>query len=163
MYWFFSDSLAIIGPCFVIQSYRGRWKWKWNSLSRVRLFVTPWTVQSMEFSRPAFPFPSRSSPPRNCTGCPALQADSLPTELWGKPVVVIRNAHKYSHMPPPRCKVKLSFPSSLRLSTASWLGLANKKVCRNDDCHFQKHDCQCDARQRPLLSAMRTGEAYAEI
>ena len=26
--------------------------WKWKSLSRVRLFVTPWTIQSMEFSRP---------------------------------------------------------------------------------------------------------------
>ena len=36
---------------------------KWKLLSHVRLFVTPWTVQSMEFSRPAswsgwpFPFP----------------------------------------------------------------------------------------------------------
>ena len=27
-------------------------KWKWKSLSRVQLFVTPWTIQSMEFSRP---------------------------------------------------------------------------------------------------------------
>ena len=27
---------------------------KWKSLSRVRLFVTPWTVQSMEFSRPEY-------------------------------------------------------------------------------------------------------------
>ena len=26
-------------------------KWKWKSLSHVRLFVTPWTTQSMEFSR----------------------------------------------------------------------------------------------------------------
>ena len=25
---------------------------KWKSLSRVRLFATPWTIQSMEFSRP---------------------------------------------------------------------------------------------------------------
>ena len=35
---------------------------KWKSLSRVRLFVTPWTLQSMEFSRPEYwdgwPFPS---------------------------------------------------------------------------------------------------------
>ena len=29
-------------------------KWKWKVLSRVQLFVTPWTVQSMEFSRPAY-------------------------------------------------------------------------------------------------------------
>ena len=27
-------------------------KWKWRPLSRVRLFATPWTIQSMEFSRP---------------------------------------------------------------------------------------------------------------
>ena len=28
--------------------------WKWNLLSYVRLFVTPWTIQSMEFSRPEY-------------------------------------------------------------------------------------------------------------
>ena len=29
-------------------------KWKWKSLSRVWLFATPWTIQSMEFSRPEY-------------------------------------------------------------------------------------------------------------
>ena len=29
-------------------------KWKWKLLSRVRLFATPWTVQSVEFSRPEY-------------------------------------------------------------------------------------------------------------
>ena len=29
-------------------------EWKWKSLSRVRLFGTPWTIQSMEFSRPEY-------------------------------------------------------------------------------------------------------------
>ena len=33
-----------------------KWKWKW--LSHVQLFVTPWTIQSMEFSRPESTFPS---------------------------------------------------------------------------------------------------------
>ena len=28
--------------------------WKWKSLTCVRLFVTPWTIQSMEFSRPKY-------------------------------------------------------------------------------------------------------------
>ena len=36
------------------------WKWKW--LSHAWLFVTPWTIQSVEFSRPEYwsryPFPS---------------------------------------------------------------------------------------------------------
>ena len=27
---------------------------KWKSLSRVQLFVTPWTARSMEFSRPEY-------------------------------------------------------------------------------------------------------------
>ena len=48
-------------------------EWKWKSLNRVWLFVTPWTIQSMEFSRPAYwsgqPFPSsrRSSQHRDWT------------------------------------------------------------------------------------------------
>ena len=29
-------------------------KWKWMSLSHVRLFATPWTIESMEFSRPEY-------------------------------------------------------------------------------------------------------------
>ena len=43
---------------------------KWKSLNHVRLFATPWTIQSMEFSRPewvAFPFSRGSSQPRNWT------------------------------------------------------------------------------------------------
>ena len=65
--------------------------WKWKSLSRVQLFATPWTTQSMEFSRPEYwsgePFPSPGDlpnpgiKPRSLT----LQADSLPAEPPGKP------------------------------------------------------------------------------
>ena len=65
--------------------------WKWSSLSRVWLFVTPWTIQSMGFSRPEYwsgqPFPSPGNlcdpglEPRS----PALQAYSLPPEPQGKP------------------------------------------------------------------------------
>ena len=53
---------------------------KWKLLSRVRLFVTPWTVQSMEFSRPEYwsgqPFPSPGDlpNPRIEPRCSALQA-----------------------------------------------------------------------------------------
>ena len=72
-------------------------KWKW-SLSRVRLFATPWTVAyqaplSMELSPRilewiAISF-SRGSPwlrikPMSPES-PALQADSLPAEPQGKP------------------------------------------------------------------------------
>ena len=55
----------------------------------VRLFVTPRTIQSMEFSRilewVAFPFSRGWSQPRDGTQVSALQVDSLPAEPQGKP------------------------------------------------------------------------------
>ena len=67
-----------------------------KSLSRVRLFVTPWTVAyqalpSMEFSRQeywsGFPFPSPGdlSNPGIEPWSPALQADALSSEPPGRP------------------------------------------------------------------------------
>ena len=66
-------------------------KEKWKSLSRVRLFVAPWTIQSTEFSRPeywsGYPFPSPGGLPNPGIepSSPALQMDSLPAESQGKP------------------------------------------------------------------------------
>ena len=66
-------------------------KWKWKLLSCVWLFVTPWTIQSMEFSRPeywsGYPFPSPGDLPSLGIELrsPALQVDSLPAEPQGKP------------------------------------------------------------------------------
>ena len=68
---------------------------KVKSLSRVRLFVTPWTVAyqappSMEFSRQEywsglpFPSPGHLPNPRIEPGSLALQADALPSEPPGK-------------------------------------------------------------------------------
>ena len=68
-----------------------------ESLSCIRLFVTPWTVAcqaplSMGFSRQEFqsglPFPSPGDRPDSGIEpkSPALQVDSLPTELQGKPL-----------------------------------------------------------------------------
>ena len=67
---------------------------KVKSLSRVRLFATPWTVAyqappSMGFSRQEcwsglpFPFPGDLPDPRIESGSPALQADALPSEPPG--------------------------------------------------------------------------------
>ena len=67
-----------------------------NSLSRVRLFATPWTVayeasQSMGFSRQecwsglSFPSPGDLPNPGNEPGSPALRAEALPSEPPGKP------------------------------------------------------------------------------
>jgi len=62
----------------------------WKVFSVVQLFVTPWAIQSMEFSRPeywnGYPFlsagylPNPGIEPRS----PALWADSLPAEPQGK-------------------------------------------------------------------------------
>ena len=60
-------------------------------LSRVRLFATPQTAQSMEFSRPGYcsgqPFPSPGDLPNPGIEprAPTLQADSFPAEPPGKP------------------------------------------------------------------------------
>ena len=60
-------------------------------LSRVQLFVTPWTIQSMEFSRPeywswyTFPSPGNLSNPGIKPRSPALQVDSLPVEHQRSP------------------------------------------------------------------------------
>ena len=66
-----------------------------KSLSRARLFATPWTVAyqappPMGFSRQeywsglSFPFPGDLPDPRMEPGSPALQTDALPSEPPGK-------------------------------------------------------------------------------
>ena len=67
-----------------------------QSLSQVRLFVTPWTVAhqaylSTEFASQAyrsglpFPTPADVLNPRIEPGSPTLWTDSLPSKLPGKP------------------------------------------------------------------------------
>ena len=66
-------------------------RWKWKLISCVWLFVTPWIIQSMKFSRPEYwsglPFPSPGDLPNPGIKprSPTLQADSLPAEPPGKP------------------------------------------------------------------------------
>ena len=78
------------------------WKWKWKvmSLSRVRLFSTPWTVAyqappSRRFSRQEYwsglLFPSPGDLPDSGIKpkSPALQADALTSEPLGKSLKII--------------------------------------------------------------------------
>ena len=64
---------------------------KWKSLSRVWLFVTPWTIQSWNSPGQNTGVGSLSSSPEILPNpgikprSPTLQADSLPTEPPGKP------------------------------------------------------------------------------
>ena len=73
-----------------------------KSFSRVRLFATPWTIAykaplSMGFSRQEYrsglPFPSPGDLPHSGIkpGSPALQADALPSEPPGKPLMGFLN------------------------------------------------------------------------
>ena len=69
---------------------------KGKSLSRVQHFETPWTIQSMNFSRPEYwsgqHFPSTGDIPKLGIkpNSPALQVDSLPAEPQGKCMYKIR-------------------------------------------------------------------------
>ena len=71
-----------------------------QSLSHVQLFATPWTLacpapRFMEFSRQKYSSglpllsPGDLPNPRIQFGPPALQADSLPTETLGKPLLAL--------------------------------------------------------------------------
>ena len=77
------------------------WWWWFSHLSCVRLLQPPWTAGcqaplSLGFSRQEYlnglPFPSPGDLPNLGIepGSSALQADSLPTELQGKPRVMVR-------------------------------------------------------------------------
>ena len=78
-------SLSKLIPCLLLAIQ------KWKLLSHVWLFVTPWTIQSMEFARPEYrsgwPFPSPGDLPNLGIELrsPALELDSLPAESPGKP------------------------------------------------------------------------------
>ena len=73
-----------------------------KSLSRVQLFATPWTIayqapQSMGFSRQEcwsrlqFPSPGDIPDPGIEPGSPTLQADALPSEPPGKPLLTVKD------------------------------------------------------------------------
>ena len=62
-------------------------KWKWRSLSCVRLFVTPWTgiLQARMLEWVAFPSPGDRPNPGIEPRSPTLQVNSLPGEPQRKP------------------------------------------------------------------------------
>ena len=91
------DKIVVVKSIVLIdKSLGGSRDLKGKSLSRVRLFATPWTVayqasQSMGFSRQEywsglpFPSPGHLPDPGIEPRSPASQADALPTEPPGKP------------------------------------------------------------------------------
>ena len=92
----YGSKASILRPSafFIVQLSHPYMKVKVKSLSRVRLFATPWTVayqapQSMGFSRQEYwsglPFPSPGDLPNTGieAGSPALQTDAFPSEPLG--------------------------------------------------------------------------------
>ena len=75
---------------WVAISFSGESSWPRDWTSRVRLSATPSTIQSTEISRPEYwsgqpiPSPGDLPDPGIELGYPALQTDSLPTELSGE-------------------------------------------------------------------------------
>ena len=93
---------------------------KWKSLSRVRLFETPWTIESMEWILQvrilewvAYLFSSRSSRPRNSTGVSCISGrfftnwfirEAPYSQSYGFPVVMYGcEKHKESWVPKNWC------------------------------------------------------------
>ena len=88
---------------------------KWKMLNRVRLVATPWTLQSVEFSRPGCcsgqPFPSPGDPPNPGIKprSPTLQVDALPAEPQGSPRILEWVAYPFSSASPwPRNWARIS-------------------------------------------------------
>ena len=77
-------------------------QWSEKLFSRVWLFATPWTTQSMEFSRPecwsGYPFPSPGDLPNSGTEprSPALQGDFYQLSHKGSPRTVDWVAYPFS-------------------------------------------------------------------
>ena len=84
-------SSALLCPLIVYLLYV---KSEHGNCSVVSNSATPWTTQTMEFSRPEYwcgqPFPSPGTLPNPGTEprSPALQADSLPAEPQGSPKAI---------------------------------------------------------------------------
>ena len=132
---------------------------KWKSLSRVWLFVTPWTVQSMEFSRPEYwsgePFPSPGDLPNPGIEprSPALQVDSLPAEQ-GKPKNTgVGSLSLLQWIPLPRNRTRVyciaggfftnwairekKFDQFLKYSAKNWSNFSQQTTAgKKTKCHF---------------------------
>ena len=119
---------CILSPC-LLNLYAVWWWWSCPTI------VTPWTVAwqtslSMGFSRQEywsellFPSPGDLPNPGIEPGSPALQADSLPTEVWGKTSWKMLGCMK--HKLESRLLGEISVTSDMQMIAPLW-----QKVKRN--------------------------------
>ena len=86
-------------------------------LSRVRLFVAPWTIPSIEVSRPKywsgqfFPSPGNLPNPGTELRSPTLQADPLPAEPHRKPKNTGVSSLPPSPVDPPDPRIEPGSPA----------------------------------------------------
>ena len=103
------------------------WKWKWKSLSHVWLFMTPWTIQSLEFSRLEYgsgqPFP----PPEDLPNpgieprFPTLQVDLYRLSHKGSPKILEWVAYPFSSRSSwPRNQTGISCMASCATLGVQW-------------------------------------------
>ena len=123
-----------IMPSYLFNLYAD-WKWKWKSLGCVWLFVTPWTIQSIEFSRPEywsgqlFSSPGDRPNPGIEFMSPTLQADSLPVDLPVKPHLQRTSCEMLGwkkHTLESRLMGEISITSDMQMTPPLW-----QKVKRN--------------------------------
>ena len=129
----------IAGRFFTVWVTREALYYAWvKSLSRVRLFATPWTIahqapQSMEFSRQEgwseLPFPSPGDLPNPGIepASPALQADALPSEPPGK----VRGL-KDLHVILRKISISCELGSQVGSRRGGWEGLARMSEVKSE-------------------------------
>ena len=88
---------------------------KWSK-SRVQLFVIPWTIQSMEFSRPEY-----------WSGCLSLLQGIFPTQRWNPGLPHCRQIlYQLSHKVSPRILEWVAYPFSRGFSRPrKWTGVSS--------------------------------------
>ena len=92
--------------CYHNNIYMSVWKWKWKSLHGVQLFVTLWTLQSMEFFRPD----------TGVGSCSLLQG-IFPTQGSNPSLLHCRQIlYQLSHQGSPRILEWIAYPFSSRSS-----------------------------------------------
>ena len=67
-------------------------KWKWKSLGRVRFFMTPWTITSVQFNRTVVskslrPHESQHARPPCPSPSPRVHSNSCPRSRWCHPAI----------------------------------------------------------------------------
>ena len=131
-------------------------------LSRIRLFVTPWTVAhqaslSMEFCRQEYwsglpiPPPAALPDPGIEPRSPVLQADSLPFEPPGKPIILSSTMCKLSYLKSGVSVTPAGVSSTHRIIQL-WPSLCRHVIARpfSDSIPFLQNSQSCTTALFPL-------------